>query len=194
MAEYKMKTNTQESAAEEKRKVDKVITGNAKAKPNEVRKFAGLIVSDDASNVGNYVLMDVLIPTFKKAVVDVVEMILFGEKGGKRRSDGRPSYRSYYDDRNDRPRKAANMTGRFDYDDISFDSRGDAELVLDQMRDLVDGDRGYGLVTVADMYDMAGLPAPFTARKYGWFNLRTAEVFRGRDGFYIRLPKAMPID
>lgn len=194
MAEYKMKTNTQESAAEEKRKVDKVITGTAKAKPNEVRKFAGLIVSDDASNVGNYVLMDVLIPTFKKAVVDVVEMILFGEKGGKRRSDGRPSYRSYYDDRNDRPRKAANMTGRFDYDDISFDSRGDAELVLDQMRDLVDGDRGYGLVTVADMYDMAGLPAPFTARKYGWFNLRTAEVIRGRDGFYIRLPKAMPID
>ena len=86
------------------------------------------------------------------------------------------------------------MAGRFDYDDISFDSRGDAELVLDQMRDLVDGDRGFGLVTVADMYDLAGLQAPFTARKYGWFNLRTAEVIRGRDGFYIRLPKAMPID
>lgn len=193
MAEYKMKTNASESKQEEKR-VDKIITGTAKTKPNEVRKFAGLIVSDDASNVGNYVLMDVLIPTFKKAVVDVVEMILFGEKGGKRRSDGRTPYRSYYDDRNDRPRKTANMAGRFDYDDISFDSRGDAELVLDQMRDLVDGDRGYGLVTVADMYDMAGLPAPFTARKYGWFNLRTAEVIRGSDGFYIRLPKAMPID
>lgn len=193
MAEYKMKTNISESKQEEK-KVDKIITGTAKTKPNEVRKFAGLIVSDDASNVGNYVLMDVLIPTFKKAVVDVVEMILFGEKGGKRRSDGRTPYRSYYDDRNDRPRKTANMSGRFDYDDISFDSRGDAELVLDQMRDLVDGDRGFGLVTVADMYDLAGLQAPFTARKYGWFNLRTAEVFRGRDGFYIRLPKAMPID
>lgn len=193
MAEYKMKTNTSESKQEEK-KVDKIITGTAKTKPNEVRKFAGLIVSDDASNVGNYVLMDVLIPTFKKAVVDVVEMILFGEKGGKRRSDGRTPYRSYYDDRNDRLRKTANMAGRFDYDDISFDSRGDAELVLDQMRDLVDGDRGFGLVTVADMYDLAGLQAPFTARKYGWFNLRTAEVIRGRDGFYIRLPKAMPID
>ncbi|MFR1874963.1 MAG: hypothetical protein ACLS2Y_08830 [Mediterraneibacter faecis] len=193
MAEYKMKTNTSESKQEEK-KVDKIITGTAKTKPNEVRKFAGLIVSDDASNVGNYVLMDVLIPTFKKAVVDVVEMILFGEKGGKRRSDGRTPYRSYYDARNDRPRKTANMAGRFDYDDISFDSRGDAELVLDQMRDLVDGDRGFGLVTVADMYDLAGLQAPFTARKYGWFNLRTAEVIRGRDGFYIRLPKAMPID
>ena len=193
MAEYKMKTNASESKQEEK-KVDKIITGTAKTKPNEVRKFAGLIVSDDASNVGNYVLMDVLIPTFKKAVVDVVEMILFGEKGGKRRSDGRTPYRSYYDDRNDRPRKTANMAGRFDYDDISFDSRGDAELVLDQMRDLVDGDRGFGLVTVADMYDLAGLQAPFTTRKYGWFNLRTAEVIRGRDGFYIRLPKAMPID
>lgn len=50
------------------------------------------------------------------------------------------------------------------------------------------------MVTVADMYDLAGLTAPFTAQRYGWFNIRTAEVIRGRDGYYLKMPKAMPID
>ena len=52
----------------------------------------------------------------------------------------------------------------------------------------------YGMVTVADMYDLAGLTPPYTAQRYGWFNIRTAEVIRGRDGYYLKMPKAMPID
>ena len=66
--------------------------------------------------------------------------------------------------------------------------------MLDQMREMVDRESGYGLVTVADMYDMAGLSVPYTARNYGWFNLRTAEVMRGHDGYFLKLPRAMPID
>ena len=64
--------------------------------------------------------------------------------------------------------------------------------MLDKMREYVD--QAGGLVTVADMYEFSGLAAPYTAVKYGWFNLRTAEVIRGRDGYYLKLPKAMPID
>ena len=52
----------------------------------------------------------------------------------------------------------------------------------------------YGFVTVADMYDMVDLTAPYTAAKYGWTNIRTAEVIRGRDGYMLKLPKAMPVD
>ena len=59
------------------------------------------------------------------------------------------------------------------------------------MVDLIDT---YGFVTVADMYDMAGLQAPYTSNKYGWTNIRTAETVRGRDGYMLKLPKAMPID
>ena len=52
----------------------------------------------------------------------------------------------------------------------------------------------YGVVKVADMYDAAGLTAPFTANKYGWTSLRNAETVRVRDGYIIKLPKAMPLD
>lgn len=195
MAEYDMNRKAGHTKEDNERKVAKVITGKAKTKPNEMRKVKSMIISDDASNVKSYVIRDVLIPTFKKTILDVVDMILFGGEGGSKRSrnDSRLPYRSYYEDR-DRHERRARPGNAFDYDDITFDSRGDAELVLDQMREMVDRESGYGLVTVADMYDMAGLSVPYTARNYGWFNLRTAEVMRGHDGYYLKLPRAMPID
>ena len=59
------------------------------------------------------------------------------------------------------------------------------------MQDVIDS---YGVVTVADMYDMAQLTQPYTSNKYGWMNIRNAEVKRVSDGYIIKLPKAMPID
>jgi hypothetical protein len=53
----------------------------------------------------------------------------------------------------------------------------------------------YGMVTVADMYEMADRSAPYTSNKYGWTSVRSAEVVRARGGQYIiKLPKAMPLD
>lgn len=199
MAEYKPNSHrSKEEAAESanNKKVQKVISGKAKTKPNEMRKLSGLFLADDISNVKSYVFSDVLIPAIKNAISDVIieaTTALFGgnknRSGRSGRANSSPSYRSYYDDR-DRP-PARSGSSRFDYDDISFDTRSDAELVRQQMSDIV---ASYGMVTVADMYDLAGLTAPFTAQRYGWFNIRTAEVIRGRDGYYLKMPKAMPID
>ena len=52
----------------------------------------------------------------------------------------------------------------------------------------------YDYVRVLDLYDMAELTAPFTANRYGWTNLKNAYVDRVRDGYIIRLPRAMPLD
>lgn len=201
MTDYKPnshKSKAEETATEEKR-AKKVVSGKVTTKENNTRKFAGLIVSEDASKVKSYVVLDVLIPAIKKAISDIVtdgiDMILYGESRGKKsRSSGGVSYRSYYDDRGrsgrDRGGREASLS-RFDYDDIVFDTRGDAELVREQMVDILDQ---YGMVTVADMYDLAGLTVPYTASKYGWFNIRTSEVTRIHNGYILKLPKAMPID
>lgn len=95
MAEYDMNRNAGHTKEDNERKVTKVITGKAKTKPNEVRKVTSMLISDDASNVKSYVIRDVLIPTFKKTILDVVDMILFGGEGGSKRSrnDSRPPYR-----------------------------------------------------------------------------------------------------
>lgn len=203
MAEYQ--PNSHKSKAEaaqtaEEKKVKKVVSGKVKTKKNDGRKLLGMFISEDAGDVKSYVVMDVLIPAIKKAISDIVtdgiDMILYGGKGRKLScSSSKVSYRSYYDDRDrsrrDRDRDDYRARGRFDYDDIIFESRGEAELVRERMVEVIDQ---YGFVTVADMYDMVDLTAPYTAAKYGWTNIRTAEVIRGRDGYMLKLPKAMPVD
>ena len=197
----------QEQAQATEKKMQKVVKGKVKTRSNEGRKLANIFISEDAANVKSYIFMDVLVPAIKKAVSDIVrdgiDMILYGESGGGRdrgrsRSGDRVSYRSYYDDRGrsgsryDDDRRGARTSGsRFDYDDINFETRGDAERVKDEMLDAVDR---FGVVTVLDMYDMAGLTAPPTAGRYGWMGLRYIDVQRVRDGYILKLPKAMPID
>ena len=57
--------------------------------------------------------------------------------------------------------------------------------------DLIDQ---YGVVSVADLYDLVGLTSTnYTDNKYGWTDLRHAEVRRDRDGYLLRMPKATPI-
>ena len=63
--------------------------------------------------------------------------------------------------------------------------------MLTQMEATIDK---YGFVTIADMYDLANLTSNYTDNKYGWMNVRNAEVIRARDGYVIKLPRAVPID
>ena len=51
----------------------------------------------------------------------------------------------------------------------------------------------YGRVSVADLYDLVGITGNYTDNNYGWTNLASAEPIRVRDGYVIKLPKAMPI-
>lgn len=186
------------TAAEEKR-ATKVVKGNVRTKPNEVRKFADVFISEDINNVKNYILMDVLVPAIKKAVADIVtngvEMILYGSTSNRRNSSSgsKVSYRNYYDNRDDRrdDRGGSRTRSGLDYDDFVFDSRGEAEAVLSQMGDIIER---FKYVTVADLYDMVDKVPPFTANKYGWTSIRNADVVRDRDGYRLKLPRAMQID
>lgn len=204
MDEFDYKPNShkykeqQAAAAKEKKKVEKVVHGKVKTKKkNEIRKFADIFVAEDVSNVKSFILMDVLVPAIKKAIVDIVtngvDMMLYGEaRGGKKRTSG--DYVSYrdYSNRDRRDRRDTRSSSQFDYDDLVFESRGEAEAIREQMDDLIDR---YGMVTVADFYDLAGITAPYTSNRYGWTSIRNAEPVRNRDGGYsLKLPKAMLID
>ena len=185
----------EEKKAAEERKIQKVVKGPVKTqKKSELSKFARVFISEDSSNIKSYVLEDVVIPTIKKTIISVIDMLLNGGNATYSRSSGnRPSYRQYYDDRkDDRHRDDHRTKTRFDFDDIIYDNRGDAEKVLDSMEDAIDR---YGFVTVADMYDMAGYNEPYTSNKFGWTSLRNAEIKRLIGGGYkIILPRPMVID
>lgn len=192
MAEYKSNSHRSKEQTSDK-KVEKVISGNAKVKKRSA-------LSDDIQNIKSYVVMDVLIPAAKKAISDIVtngiDMILYpGGNGRPKRSNANHvSYRSYYDNR-DRDRRydpeTRSRRSSYSYDDIIIDTRAEAEEVLERMDELLDT---YNVVSVADLYDLVGISCSYTDNKYGWTNLRNAEVIRVRDGYFLKLPKAGPID
>lgn len=199
MNEYKANSHKAKKAEEKRaKKVDKVVTGKVRTKKkSEMSKFKDVFISEDVSNVKSYIFLDVLIPTIKKALSDIIvnstDMMLYGDTRDRKRS-GSGNYRNYSTSgrRDDRGSSERRRIG-YDFDDIILDSRGEAEEVLSRMDDLMDD---YGVVSVADLYDLVGMSCNYTDNKYGWTgSLRTAEAVRVRDGGYmLKLPKAVLIE
>lgn len=200
MDDYKPNSYKSKEKRPEDKKLEKVVSGAAKVKKkSEARKLTDIFISEDVTNVKSYVFFDVLVPAIKKAIDDIVSdgihMILYGGKG--RKHDNRPSgskvsYNRMYDDDRREIRSGSSAGSRFDYDNIIFDSRGDAESVLMAMEEVINL---YGVVRVADLYDLADVTTSnYAANRYGWDNIRNADVVRVRDGWMIKLPRPYPID
>lgn len=188
----------QKQLPQKKKRVEKVVTGQARTKKkSEVRKLADNFLAEDMSSIKNYAITDVLIPSVKKAIKDIVsngiDMLLYGGSGDRRDSRAdRVSYRKYSDKNDDYRRYSENRNRSFYFDsDVIVDTRGEAEEILRRMNDLI---ATYGMASVADLFDLAGLSCEYTDNKYGWTSIRTAEVVRARDGYAIKMPRAMPID
>lgn len=198
----KSKEEQRESVPE--KKIEKVISGTAKTKKkSEIQKFTDVFVSEDMNSVKSYIVMDVIVPAVKKAISDVVtngiDMLLYGESGNRNNKKNRASnvsYRSYYESRDDRRDRSFDRgySGRqagYNFDNIILDNRGEAEDVLTRMDELIET---YNIVSVADFYDLVGVSGNYTDNKYGWTDLRSASIVRTRDGYMIKLPKALPLD
>lgn len=202
MSEINYKPNSKkfkEEQQNEEKRVEKVINGPVKIKKkNEIRKLADVFISEDVTNVKSYVVMDVLIPAIKKAIVDIVtdgvHMIFYG--GTKRNGVSRGDKISYVDyskrGGSDYSRVGGSDTHTsYSSDVFTFETRAEAEEMLAQMDGLVEK---YGMVRVLDLYDMVGKTCDHTAHKYGWTSTRSAEVVRVRDGYVVKMPRALPID
>lgn len=198
MEEYCNSHKSKEEALKSEKIIKTVVNGPVqKKKKSEIRKFTDVFVSEDISNVKQYVLMDVLVPAIKKAISDIVtngiDMVLYGESGKTQRRDSgasRVSYRSYYDRERDRREDRGRTRTGYDFDEYVLANRVEAEEVLTQMDDLIDR---YGTVSVADYCELIGVRSNYTDNNYGWANIRNASVVRVRDGWVIKLPKAVPI-
>ena len=189
---------------ENEKKVKKVVSGKVKTRENKGRKFADVFLAEDFESVKSHVVHDLFIPFVKKLIFeglkDTAEMMLWGKTGrsGSSSSSNKINYRSYYDDGRDRDRyrdrdrdrdREGSYSSRFNYEDLVFETRADAEAVRRQMSDIIDQ---YDFVSIGDLYDMADRTAPPTAFNYGWYNVSRAEVQRVYDGYIIKLPKASP--
>lgn len=179
------------------KKVSKVIQGKAAVKKKTLaEKAKDTFIAEDVTRVKDYVISDVIIPNVKKAIDDIisngVHMLLYGSSSPKTSSsNGRVSqhisYQSYYNQTKDRPTRAASI---YNFDNILLENRGDGELVLDQLQELIDN---YGQATVADFYECVGVSSEYTTNDYGWTNLRNACVVWTPDGYTIKMPRAVSL-
>lgn len=199
MAEVKNYPSGKGAPMVEDKKIKKVVSGEVKTKKKSgASKLKDAFIEDDAKNVGDYILMDVLVPAAKKAISDVVqdgiEILLYGETTARKRSTGsRISYNNYYSQPT-RPRERDRErydTKSYSYDDIVLESRSDAEEVLNNMFDLIER---YGMVSVADLYELVDISCKYTDNNYGWTDLGNASVSRVRDGYLLKLPRAVPFN
>ena len=194
-----MKTNYQSNSkkskintVEDKNKVDKIVKGKVKTKKKN--SILASFINDDLQDIKKYIVEDVLIPTIKKTITDVVknsiDMFFYGEVSRTNRSNSsRISYSSYYD--RDREPRSRSRRNSLLIDDIVLESRAEAEEVLDRLDEMIEE---FGMASVLNLYDLIGVTAPFTADKYGWTDIRNATAVRVRDGYLLKLPRVMPLD
>lgn len=179
--------------------IQQVTTSPVRVKKKTgINKLASLFLADDVNDIKSSILLDVVVPGIKDAILDIVHMLLNGTTSGRFRSGrgrsgiSRIQYDSIYDSNiSDRRRQLPQTI--YDYDDIEFDNRREAEDVLMSMHELI---ATYGIATVSDFYDLCGITVPgyYTAEKYGWSDIRNATVIRTRGGWIIKFPKVMPIN
>lgn len=198
MEEYKSNSHksrqTQVDDIPEK-KVEKIISGSVKSKKKTgLQKITNVFVPEDVDDVKSYIFEDIVVPAVKDIILDAVRAFLGvnGSSRGKASTASKVSYRKYYEDRDRRDygNTPRTRTG-YDCDDIILESRGEAEDVLARMDELI---ATYQLVSVADFYDLVGVSGNYTDNKYGWTDIRNASVVRVRDGYMIKLPKALPLN
>lgn len=191
---FPVNTNTEKIETESK-EVEQIAQGRRKPKAAS-SKFRDVFIGEDARSVAAYVFEDVIIPATKNLINDMVtqgiERLLFGEYRGRTVSS-RSSYTSYsrptrFAREEERPyrNRTARQRNSHDFDDIVLDTRAEAEGVLDRLEQLV---VKYGQATISDYYSLVGVSGSYSDVKWGWTNLRSADVRRVRDGYILVLPR-----
>lgn len=186
-----------------KERVGKVVSGEViQKKPTESQKLRSMFIKEDFSSVREYILEEVIIPKikelFESALTDGLSMMLWGSAKRSRRkssNSSRISYNLFSDDDDDIRRSSRrSTTDEPIYTHLVFKNREDAIVTLETMECLIDQ---YGVVSILDLYDLADVKDDLknTYAKYGWKSLKSAKIVReGPEGWWLKLPKPMPID
>lgn len=196
---------------EERPEVAKLVQNTVTPKKKTLGvKFKDVFLGADAKGLASYLVIDIIIPSFRDVVYDVFTRgtgrVLYGDdisrgRGPLNRGGGRPptnyqtpvnrsfvgvqtlpvSSRGY-------PAPRGEIQGP--QENFLITSREDAEVVMDAMGEMV---ISYGSITLYEMKSMLGLPASHVDYKWGWYTLAGAKIKQERDGWLLMLPNPSPI-
>lgn len=186
--------------------VESVIDSKPKTKSNKVKSIKGTIFEQDLRDIKDGLYQDVIKPKMKDIVYNItgsigdmidygIQMMIWGDaRRPVSRRPGATNNNTPYNQFSSRKpvTSSPSMSATYTCDDLTFESRGDAEAVLAAMRDHL---TQYPYVSVSQMYQFANATPPaYTSNNYGWDRLDGVQVRRTFDGDYcIDLPKAKPL-
>ena len=193
-----------ETPQDQSKDLKQVTSGEVRRKKKSLRKqFSETFVAGDVKTAVQYMVLDVLLPAAKDMVWEAVSegfhKLIFGDSSRRRGStppqSGPMGYVQYnrYSRSMSSPQRAMSRQARarHNFDEITLESRAEAEQVIDQLFDVVSR---YESATVADLYELVGLSSAHTDHKWGWTDLRGAGVSRTRNGYLLDLPEPNPLD
>lgn len=201
MADYEYESNSFKSkehkATEEvsEKRLEKVVKSPArKKKRNAFSQLGDIFIPEDIEDVKSRVLEDVIAPAIRDILMDALGAFLGvnARKDARRPISDTVSYRDYSSrDGKRKNNKSYRARNDFEFNSIIVRTRGEAEMILDQLDAAIDK---FGFASVADLYDLAGLSIDYTANSYGWTSIRNATVVPSRGEYILKMPKAVPLD
>jgi hypothetical protein len=196
--------------AEKKPEIKPIVSGKViEKKPSLFKRLGEAFTGDDTQTVGQYLMFDVVVPTVKALVLDLVNQGLerkFYGDGRSSSSTRRAGYATTYNRPSGtaypgKPMTSAGSNGRremseraraaHDFDEIILKEKGEGEIVLDTMQEYIND---AGLVTVGTLLSLVGITPAFTDEKYGWYELGSSRTVRVREGYLLQMPRPVQLD
>lgn len=186
--------------SEPKKNLEKVVSGEVTQRPKSIgSKFKTIFLGGDFGTARQYVISEVALPALRNLVVEVIskgaDRLIYGDSVRRR---GPASYSPRIQYNNPLYRQGPITTGppnrnpadrwrqgTKSFEDIIVSSKEDADTVVENLINIVEM---YEVVSVADLYELVGLPSSHIDNKWGWTNLATIQVSQVREGYRIGFP------
>lgn len=196
------KYNAEKAAKKDRKKIAPVVGRDqiVSTKKPLGRRLSETFLTEDTKDVKSWVLTEVIIPGVKDTILDILNIIFYGDVDSRSRRGGRPrrgkdddrvNYSSYYRGNSYSGRSSRRKIGdRYDSDDkvdfrnIVLRERYDAEKIVDEMRRRIQ-DPDIGVVSIGDLLDMIDVAGRFTDFDYGWDDERDIGIRKVSSGFLI---------
>ena len=210
MDEYKSNSDKSKAKKAETPPQANAVASVAKGKVIEktpAKKAMDNFFVEDMKGVGNYVFKDVILPGIKRilstAIKGAVDTTFYGSgaKFDDARGPRRPgqfvdyTQKNYFDGRDRAYNNAPVRTHTVSIDNIIFETYGEAQDVIHGLQSLISQ---YGIASVAQMYDLAGVSimGDYTKNNYGWTDINSSNtrIIETREGYILDMPKALPIE
>lgn len=201
-----LKERNKQAQKKEKPDLKCVVSGKSKPVPQSFwsKVFVGIKPASGQTMKG-FIFDEIVTPLIQRAVVEgvtgAINYLVKGDVYADRKNNN--SFGKSYINYNGISSGKSNANGSqyvysgknsgMEIENVWFESRVDAQRVLDEMQSVI---AGYDILTVNGFYDIIGRTNIIdpSNEKFGWSDLRNAYITASRGGWVIHLPHPMPID